>query len=107
MPPPSYDEMIKTHYFKHHPFYEFRDFEEFHVDPYRYWLHARIEYWNTETHPLEQHPWEMGSKWSNSFYLVMPFLVTFFMMANYKEHLRLKGMRTPIVGVFSQKNFDN
>ena len=29
---PTEDDMIKTHYLKHHPLYEFRNFEEFHVD---------------------------------------------------------------------------
>ena len=40
--------IIEVHYMKHHPLYEFRDFNEFHVDPYRHWLHARVDYWNTE-----------------------------------------------------------
>ena len=38
-PEPTEDDMIKIHYLKHHPLYEFRDLEEFHVDPYRHWLH--------------------------------------------------------------------
>ena len=40
---------IEVHYLKHHPLYEFRDLEEFHVDNYRHWLHARVDNWNTET----------------------------------------------------------
>ena len=47
--PPSNDEQIVAHYLKHHPVYEFRNLDEFHVDPYRHWLHARAEYYNTET----------------------------------------------------------
>ena len=40
---------LEVHYLKHHPLYEFRNFEEFHVDPYRHWLHGRVDYWNTES----------------------------------------------------------
>ena len=41
-PAPTNDDMIVTHYLKHHPLYEFRNLEEFHVDNYRHWLHARV-----------------------------------------------------------------
>ena len=57
-PEPTEDDQIKTHYLKHHPLYEFRNFEEHHVDPYRHWLHSRIDYYNTETYPAEISPWE-------------------------------------------------
>ena len=33
-PVPTEDEMIKVHYLKHHPLYEFKNFEELHVDPF-------------------------------------------------------------------------
>ena len=43
-PEPTEDEQIKSHYLKHHPFYEFRNFDELHVDGYRHWLHGRADY---------------------------------------------------------------
>ena len=64
---------LEVHYLKHHPLYEFRDLDEFHVDNYRHWLHGRSDYWNTESYPAQISPWEMGSKWSNSFFLIFPF----------------------------------
>ena len=57
-PEPTADDQIVTHYLKHHPLYEFRDLEEFHVDGYRHWLHARGDYYNTETYPAAISPWE-------------------------------------------------
>ena len=41
---------IENHYLKHHPMYEFRNFRELDVDPYRYWLHGRADYFNSETY---------------------------------------------------------
>ena len=57
-PEPTNDDMIVTHYLKHHPLYEFQNLEEFHVDGYRHWLHARGDYYNTETYPAAISPWE-------------------------------------------------
>ena len=51
--PPSMDEIIKTHYMKHHPFYEYKGYDELNIDPYRYWVHSRIEYYNTVTWPMQ------------------------------------------------------
>ena len=93
---------LEVHYLKHHPLYEFRDLEEFHVDNYRHWLHARSDYWNTETHPAQISPWEMGSKWSHSFILLFPLVSLYFFGYQYKLHLRNKNVKDPIVGVFSQ-----
>ena len=93
---------IEVHYLKHHPLYEFRDLEEFHVDNYRHWLHARSDYWNTETHPAQISPWEMGSKWSHAFFLVFPLFSLYWFGYQYKLQLRNKNMKTPIVGTFSQ-----
>jgi len=70
--------MIVTHYLKHHPLYEFRDFNEHHVDGYRHWLHARAEAFNTETYPAEVSPWEMGGKGGHMFFLFFPFFAMFF-----------------------------
>ena len=100
--PPSNDEQIVAHYLKHHPVYEFRDFEEFHVDPYRHWLHARGEYYNTETSPAQVSPWEQGNKMGHLFFALLPFLSFFFVGNAYKEHCKQKGLAMPIVGVFSQ-----
>ena len=35
---------IESHYLKHHPFYEFKNFDELHVDGYKHWLHGRADY---------------------------------------------------------------
>ena len=50
-PEPAEEDQIVTHYLKHHPLYEFRDFNEFHVDGYRHWLHGRVDYLDEETYP--------------------------------------------------------
>ena len=86
-PEPTADDMIKSHYFKHHPFYEFRDFNELDVDPYRYWLHGRVDYLNTETYPGEISPWERGSKLGHMFFVLLPFLSFIFVGKSYKNHL--------------------
>ena len=100
---PTEDDMIKTHYLKHHPLYEFRNFEEFHVDNYRHWLHGRADYFNTETYPSKVSPWEMGSKFNHSIYLLMPVFSFVFIGYHYKKHLSFnKNVKMPIVGVFSQ-----
>ena len=57
-PEPAEHDQIVAHYLKHHPMYEFRNFEDFHVDGYRHWLHGRYDYYNTETYPAEKSPWE-------------------------------------------------
>ena len=101
-PEPTEDEMIKTHYLKHHPLYELRNIEEFHVDGYRHWLHGRVDYWNTETYPAKVSPWEMGSKFSHMFFVLFPFFAFTYIGAQYKIHLREnKNIKMPIVGVFS------
>jgi hypothetical protein len=87
---------------KHHPLYEFRDLEEFHVDNYRHWLHQRVDYWNTETYPAQISPWEMGSKWGHFFFLIFPFFSMYYFGNQYKEHLKQKNQKNTIVGVFSQ-----
>ena len=94
--------IIEVHYLKHHPLYEFRDLEDFHVDNYRHWLHGRADYWNTETYPAKISPWEMGSKFSNAFYLIFPFISFYWFGNQYKEHLKQKNQKNNIVGVFSQ-----
>ena len=59
---PGEDDQIKSHYLKHHPFYEFKNFDELQVDGYRHWLHGRVDYFQSETYPGEMSAWEMGSK---------------------------------------------
>ena len=101
-PEPTEDDQIKTHYLKHHPLYEFRNFEEFHVDPYRHWLHGRIDYLGEETYPGEISPWEYGNKLGHLFYCFLPFICFWVFGSAYKEHLRKnKNVKMPIVGVFS------
>ena len=93
-PAPTEDDMIskdndpfqlfslsEVHYLKHHPLYEFRDLDEFHVDNYRHWLHGRSDYWNTESYPAQISPWEMGSKWNHTFFLLVP-LISFYWFGN-------------------------
>ena len=96
--------MIVTHYLKHHPLYEFRDLEEFHVDGYRHWLHARGDYYNTETYPAAISPWEQGSKLGHLFFLLFPFISFYWFGNQYKEHCKQKNVKMPIVGVFSQNS---
>ena len=101
-PEPAEEDQIVTHYLKHHPLYEFRDFQEFHVDGYRHWLHGRVDYLDEETYPAEISPWEQGSKLGHMFFVLLPFLSFFFISKSYKEHLKQKNVKMPIVGVFSQ-----
>eukprot|EP00347_Sterkiella_histriomuscorum_P023610 403334002 len=103
-PAPQDDDMIRVHYLKHHPLYEFRNLEEFHVDSYRHWLHARADYWNTESYPAQISPWEMGSKWHNAFYLIFPFFAFYCIGNAYKSHLKQKNVKDNIVGVWSQES---
>ena len=103
-PEPTNDDQIVTHYLKHHPMYEFRDLEEFHVDGYRHWLHARGDYYNTETYPAKISPWEQGPKIGHLFFLLFPFFSFYFFGNQYKEHLKQKNVKMPIIGVFSQNS---
>ena len=103
-PEPTEDDMIKVHYLKHHPQYEFKNLEEFHVDNYRHWLHMRVDYLNTETYPAEISPWEQGSKMLHMFFVLMPFISFFWIGTAYKEHLKQKNVKMNIVGVFSQNS---
>ena len=101
-PEPTEDDMIVTHYLKHHPMYEFRNLEEFHVDPYRHWFHGRVDYHDTETSPAKVHPWEQGSKFHHCLFLAFPFLAMMILGNGYLEHLKQKNVRMPIIGIFSQ-----
>ena len=78
-PEPTQDDMIKTHYLKHHPLWEFRNFDELHVDPYRYWLHGRADYYQTETYPGEDNTslWDQGLK-INHILLVSWYVFSFY-----------------------------
>ena len=101
-PEPKEEDQIVTHYLKHHPLYEFRDFEEFHVDGYRHWLHGRVDYIAEETYPGDISPWEMGSKVGHMFFVLLPVICFVFVGNGYKNHLKQKNVKMPIVGVFSQ-----
>ena len=87
-PEPTEDDMIHVHYFKHHPMYEFKNFHDLDVDPYRYWLHNRVDYLGTETYPGEISPWERGSKMGHMFFVLLPVLSFIFVSSSYKKHLR-------------------
>ena len=87
-PEPTQDEMIVTHYLKHHPMYEFRNLEEPHVDNYRHWFHGRVDYHDSETSPAKVHPWEQGSKFHHCLFLSIPFLAAYVFGNGYKEHLK-------------------
>ena len=63
--------------------YEFRNFEEHHVDGYRHWLHGRADYFGKETYPTELSAWEMGSKFNHLIYLLFPFYGSYFLVNNY------------------------
>ena len=100
-PEPQEEDQIVTHYLKHHPFYEFRDLKEFHVDGYRHWLHGRVDYLDEETYPAEISPWEQGSKLGHMFFVLLPVLSFWYVGNGYKKHLKQKNVKMPIVGVFS------
>ena len=101
-PEPGEHDMIVTHYLKHHPLYEFRNFEEHHVNAYKHWLHGRVDYYNTETYPAEVSPWEKGSKGYHMFFVSLPFLMLFFLPISFKNHCKQKNVKMPVIGVFSQ-----
>ena len=82
--------------------YEFRNFEELHVDGYRHWLHGRADYFASETYPGQVSPWEMGKKFNHCVYLFFPIGFFYFCGVEYRKHLRQKGIYMDIVGVFSQ-----
>ena len=87
-PEPTEDDQIKTHYLKHHPMYEFRNFDELHVDGYRHWLHGRADYFQSETYPGEVSAWEMGKKSNHLMYLTFPIFAFIFFSSEYRKHLR-------------------
>ena len=101
-PEPAEEDQIVTHYLKHHPLYEFKDMNEFHVDGYRHWLHGRVDYLDEETYPAQISPWEQGSKLGHMFFVLLPFLSFFYVTRSYREHLKQKNVKMMIVGVFSQ-----
>ena len=68
---PTEDEQIKVHYFKHQPWWEFRNQDVHHVDPYRHWLHNRIDYYGTESCPGDVSPWERGLKRNHLIHLAI------------------------------------
>ena len=63
---------LVNHYLKHHPFYEFKNFDDLQVDGYRHWLHGRADYFQSETYPGQISAWEMGSKFNHMIYLTFP-----------------------------------
>ena len=101
-PEPAEEDQIVTHYLKHHPLYEFRDFQEHHVDGYRHWLHNRIDYLGEEMHEGEISPWSYGNPAGHMFFVLLPFLSLIFVNKSYKEHLKQKNINMPIIGIFSQ-----
>ena len=101
-PEPTEDDQIKSHYLKHHPMYEFRNFDELHVDGYRHWLHGRADYFQSETYPGQISAWEMGKKSNHLIYLFFPVFAFKFFGDQYRKHLKQKNIRQDIVGVFSQ-----
>ena len=66
-----------------------------------HWLHGRVDYLGTETYPAEISPWEQGSKLGHLFYIFLPLLSFVYVTKGYKEHLKQKNVKMPIIGVFS------
>ena len=82
-------DFLENHYLKHHPMYEFRNFEELHVDGYLHWLHGRADYFNSETYQKES-PWEMGSKFGHLIYCVgLPIFYFIVLINNYVSCSRI------------------
>ena len=73
--------------------YEFRNFSELEVDPYRHWLHGRADYFQSETYPGELSVWEMGSKFNHMIYLTFPIFAFVFFGGQYKKHLKQNGKK--------------
>ena len=66
--------------------YEFRNFEELHVDGYLHWLHGRADYFNSETY-MKESPWEMGSKFGHFIFIVgLPVFYFYGLTRNYVSH---------------------
>ena len=86
---------------KHHPQYEFRNYEEHHVDGYRHWLHGRADYYNTETYPGDISPWEEGKKMNHMIYLLFPIFAMYYFTNSYRSHLRTKNIKMDMTGVFN------
>ena len=82
--------------------YEFRNFRELDVNPYRYWLHGRADYFNTETYQGQISPWEMGSKFNHALFMFFPIWAFAFFGREYRKNLRLKNVKMDIVGIWSQ-----
>ena len=61
-----------------------------------------MDYYNTETYPAEISPWEKGTKWNHAFFLLFPVFSMWYFGNAYKEHLKQKNVKMPIIGVFSQ-----
>ncbi|CAI2383836.1 unnamed protein product [Moneuplotes crassus] len=101
--PPHEDEIIKIHYLKHYPMYEFKNFSDPEIDSYRYWLRYRFENYGTETSPAETHPWESTPITASLTFLLMPLFVIVFGYTSLKKTNRLKNNKSEIVGIFSQK----
>ena len=67
--------------------YEFRNFEELHVDGYLHWLHGRADYFNSETY-MKESPWEMGSKFGHFIFVVgLPVFYFYGLTRNYVSEL--------------------
>lgn len=99
---PSEDEIIKIHYLKHHPMYEFKNFSEFSIDPYRYWMHARFDYLGSETYPAEKANMGYSHFWYWAI-VTIPIWATLWFNWAYKHHCReIRNIKDPILGVFSQ-----
>tara|TARA_B110001450_G_scaffold239177_1_gene246844 strand:- start:134 stop:433 length:300 start_codon:yes stop_codon:yes gene_type:complete len=77
-----------NHYLKHHPFYEFKNFDDLQVDGYRHWLHGRADYFQSETYPGKISAWEMGSKFNHMIYLTFPIFAFGFFGRQYVSALK-------------------
>ena len=70
--------MIEIHYIKHYPHWDFRSYDT-HYDPYSHWNEYTPIYYGTSTFPMEEEPWNKGSKLVNSFvpYIIITFILLF------------------------------
>mmetsp|Transcript_20946 Transcript_20946/g.23308 ORF Transcript_20946/g.23308 Transcript_20946/m.23308 type:complete len:145 (+) Transcript_20946:24-458(+) len=101
--PPHIDEIIKIHYLKHYPQWEFQNFQDPEIDSYRYWLRYRFEHYRTESSPSIKSPWEETPLRAALLILLMPVIVTLISIPSMKAAHRRKNNKNEILGHFSQR----
>ena len=88
--PPSDDEIIKIHYLKHYTHWEFKNYEDLHIDSYRYYLRYRFEHMGQDTDPIPNHVLEDMKPRHKYFWYIAPIVL---FVVFYNELTRSQGRR--------------